>query len=305
MEELRAELDEVKTAIATLEQAHAKLHEEALEDGVIEDDEQRELDELMHSIQAAAQDRNALEAELAEAIDQANEDEEDGGLFSAITDAVGDAVDAVSDAVSAGAKAASSGAEEVTQQIKSALSGSVGRKGNNSGDDVVSVQLLLNKKSAGLVPDGDAGPKTIGAIEKFQNDTLGFKDGRVDPGGQTWNALFGGGGTVEAKDDDNLTEEGDEIVILDEEEGEGAGKSMRDLLDSLIQTGDEMLPDPVKDLLEEVGGTAGAITESITETGEGIFDSLEEMITGQPDETVEESLVRMNARLNDLLAELR
>jgi peptidoglycan hydrolase-like protein with peptidoglycan-binding domain len=74
------------------------------------------------------------------------------------------------------------------------ISGSVGRKGRNRHDDVVTVQKLLNRTrptqggpSPLLDVDGLAGPKTIAAIQKFQLHHFGFKgaDGRVDPKGPT------------------------------------------------------------------------------------------------------------------------
>lgn len=74
------------------------------------------------------------------------------------------------------------------------ISGSVGKGGKNKSADVETVQLLLNQNGANpeLEPDGDCGKLTIGAIEKFQKSKLGWKDGRVDPGGKTWAALTGG-----------------------------------------------------------------------------------------------------------------
>jgi peptidoglycan hydrolase-like protein with peptidoglycan-binding domain len=58
------------------------------------------------------------------------------------------------------------------------------------------VQFLLNcvpTDSGGpdpeLVMDGIAGPKTIGAIQQFQQMNFGFADGRVDPSGRTLRAL--------------------------------------------------------------------------------------------------------------------
>jgi hypothetical protein len=81
----------------------------------------------------------------------------------------------------------------------SAITASVGRRGLNNPSDVRVVQSLLNQhvQSLGLKPlavDGDVGPKTIGAIEAFQR-RIGFAmpDGKVDPGGRTFQALDGGG----------------------------------------------------------------------------------------------------------------
>ena len=68
----------------------------------------------------------------------------------------------------------------------------VGRNGANQPADVRSVQTLLNlvpSLSLGSKPplkvDGMAGSLTIGVISQFQQASLGFSDGRVDPGGKT------------------------------------------------------------------------------------------------------------------------
>jgi hypothetical protein len=78
---------------------------------------------------------------------------------------------------------------------------SVGKKGKNISEDVMVIQLLLNKfivpgcmlpfKPLGV--DGDCGKMTKAAIVWFQLNVMGnpFPDGRVDPGGNTLNALNG------------------------------------------------------------------------------------------------------------------
>jgi hypothetical protein len=72
------------------------------------------------------------------------------------------------------------------------ISASVGVGGRNLAPDVRTVQELLNgvpTPSGGPVPllavDGLIGPKTVGAIQRFQRTQLGWADGRVDPGGPT------------------------------------------------------------------------------------------------------------------------
>ena len=77
------------------------------------------------------------------------------------------------------------------------LSGSVGFGGVNKAADVLLVQRLLNAApfakggpAPALVPDGMCGPKTCGAISRFQNVNLGFSDGRIDMGGMTITALL-------------------------------------------------------------------------------------------------------------------
>jgi peptidoglycan hydrolase-like protein with peptidoglycan-binding domain len=79
----------------------------------------------------------------------------------------------------------------------SSITGSVGRGGNNRPDDVRLIQDLLNNSAYPPVPalavDGLMGPRTIAAIENFQKSAVKMAnpDGRVDPGGKTFNALAG------------------------------------------------------------------------------------------------------------------
>lgn len=82
--------------------------------------------------------------------------------------------------------------------MSASISASVGIKGVNRHDDVVTVQRLLNRikptdggPSIFLKVDGLAGPKTNGAIHEFQLVHFGFKgaDGRVDPEGPTLRKL--------------------------------------------------------------------------------------------------------------------
>src|SRR5262245_62909263 len=83
----------------------------------------------------------------------------------------------------------------------SAISGSVGKKGVNQRQDVITVQTLLNDNMRKLVPlpllkvDGLIGPCTLGAIEAFQKTVVRMAqpDVRVDPNGPTFKALLGCG----------------------------------------------------------------------------------------------------------------
>lgn len=75
-------------------------------------------------------------------------------------------------------------------ESEATLSGSVGRNGENKNSDVKKVQRLLNRveDSEGgpdpdLAVDGLIGPKTIGAIEKFQKANGLVKTGRLEPSG--------------------------------------------------------------------------------------------------------------------------
>ncbi len=81
-----------------------------------------------------------------------------------------------------------------TTVASTTLSASVGKGGKNKKADVLLVQELLNKKGASLTVDGDCGPKSISAIEKFQKEVVGMAnpDGKIDPGGKTWDKLSSG-----------------------------------------------------------------------------------------------------------------
>ncbi|WP_125490561.1 peptidoglycan-binding protein [Streptomyces sp. WAC 04229] len=78
------------------------------------------------------------------------------------------------------------------------MSESVGEGGINAPDDVFTVQMLLNhvdSAAGGPTPpldvDGLVGPKTVGGIRRFQLLQLGFQDGLVEPGKNTFKALKG------------------------------------------------------------------------------------------------------------------
>jgi len=78
------------------------------------------------------------------------------------------------------------------------IGAAVGVGGKNKADDVRTVQDLLNGVPAAsggpllpLAVDGRIGPKTIGAILRFQKAQFGWADGRVDPGGPTITRLGG------------------------------------------------------------------------------------------------------------------
>lgn len=79
------------------------------------------------------------------------------------------------------------------------ISAAVGKGAANKKEDVLLVQNLLIKKGYAVTADGDCGAKTIAAIEKFQKEKVGINapDGKIDPGGKTWNALNGAATTTE------------------------------------------------------------------------------------------------------------
>jgi hypothetical protein len=72
------------------------------------------------------------------------------------------------------------------------LSRSVGRNSANLSDDVLAVQILLNKAGAGIQENGSCDRATISAIEEYQRNWTRHPDGRVDPGGKTWQHLIAG-----------------------------------------------------------------------------------------------------------------
>lgn len=80
---------------------------------------------------------------------------------------------------------------------------SVGRGGVNAKTDVEIAQALLNKHVVALglpllVVDGRSGTNTVDAIRAYQRRVVGLTatDGRIDPGGRTWQALEAGKGVV-------------------------------------------------------------------------------------------------------------
>lgn len=122
------------------------------------------------------------------------------------------------------------------------ISGSVGQGGKNKEDDVRTVQQLLNQKGAApaLEVDGLCGPKTIGAVRKFQSDNLGFADGRVDPGGQTWGALTGG---AAASQQPGTGSEGDEVAAA-AGGGEGGATGDRETIGGIADV--QPAPEPTE-----------------------------------------------------------
>ncbi len=97
------------------------------------------------------------------------------------------------------------------------ISKSVGKTGVNSSADVGVIQQLLNKfidakqlQVERLVTDNDCGPLTRNAIGLFQSIYLGHKkpDHRVDPNGQTLEALNGPPTQLQKGDPNDLTLQG-------------------------------------------------------------------------------------------------
>lgn len=72
------------------------------------------------------------------------------------------------------------------------IKGSVGEGGTNNPTDVKVIQQLLNRVpgSAPIAENGVCGADTIAAIRKFQGGFISTPDGRIDPGGRTFNHLL-------------------------------------------------------------------------------------------------------------------
>lgn len=72
----------------------------------------------------------------------------------------------------------------------SAISASVGKRGVNRRGDVLIVQGLLKESASDPgAADGVCGPKTVAAIERFQQRFLHRPDGLIEPGKLTWTKL--------------------------------------------------------------------------------------------------------------------
>lgn len=84
---------------------------------------------------------------------------------------------------------------QTTPTAPKTIGASVGNKGFNRRDDVIVVQNLLRAAGYNLTADGACGQKTINAITDFQRNrcNMARPDGRIDPGGGTWNTLLKAG----------------------------------------------------------------------------------------------------------------
>ena len=96
-------------------------------------------------------------------------------------------------------------AEDPSADEPTSLTGSVGQGGVNRADDVRNVQSRLNRVApedggpdSMLDVDGLCGPLTRGAILHFQQRQPGLlRDGRIDPGKNTWKKLLALSGGIE------------------------------------------------------------------------------------------------------------
>lgn len=132
------------------------------------------------------------------------------------------------------------------------LNGSVGQGGRNNHDDVLTVQLLLNKNthivdSIGRVPeDGNINDATTRAIIAFQRDVvrLSSPDGRIDPNGRSFRVLTGDaphGATVAFV---QLTPDGSGYYLYSNQDRcwgtPAAIQSIRNLAAALVRSGIEI-----------------------------------------------------------------
>jgi len=150
---------------------------------------------------------------------QDSNDNDDGSFFDDVVDTVSDVVEDVVDGVKDVVDDVVDFFDGDDPQVGKTIKKSVGNDGENEEEDVRVVQALLNKHGAGIAVDGDCGPITIGAIEDFQKNKVGFgnPDGRVDVGGTTWKALAGEASPSSGTDDndDDTTDTPD--IDLDQE----------------------------------------------------------------------------------------
>lgn len=108
--------------------------------------------------------------------------------------------------------------ENATGNIKA----SVGRGGKNRKADVGAVQEQLAARGINPgKPDQLIGPKTIGAIESFQQTALGFSDGLISPGKNTEKELFGGSGKVRETKPEAEADKGKKPEAEKDNDGDG------------------------------------------------------------------------------------
>ena len=167
----------VEAQLAALQAQYEALHAACMADGMIDEEEEIMLARVAEKIAAAEQ---ALRRAQGTGFELAG--------FGQTTAAFADDL---------GAQATVPGevpdAENMTTPpLQRSITASVGNGGRNDPEDVLTVQQLLNGKGASLSEDGRIGPATVRAIADFQQRELGFADGRIDPGGKTWDALAGG-----------------------------------------------------------------------------------------------------------------
>ena len=166
MTDLQRELDEIRAEIAVLEAELGELRQEAWADGKLDPAEEAGIEDTRTLLDAARDARQEIQLRIAQSAAPAG---------------------------ATGGDAPGADDQPAIVAVQAGIGGSVGQAGKNAPQDVATVQDLLNRNGASpaLDVDGLCGPKTVGAIAAFQKTSLGFADGRVDVGGQTWAALVG------------------------------------------------------------------------------------------------------------------
>ncbi|MEM9342431.1 MAG: peptidoglycan-binding domain-containing protein [Pseudomonadota bacterium] len=230
---LQDELEEVKAELATLEHSLTVLRDAALLDGVIDDEEQKAIDDLDGAIRLAKDERDLIARDLA-----AQSEADDGGFFGGLKDMVGDALDAAGEALGIGDD--DDGSDSDGGRVGSNIFASVGKGGKNGKDDTKTVQTLLNAKGASLTVDGLIGPKTIGAIESFQQRACPPATGLVSPRDATMAALLGAGQAAASEDAEPVEDGGLLSGVFDavEDVVTGVGDALEDVFGI---TGEEYL----------------------------------------------------------------
>ncbi|EJF54024.1 putative peptidoglycan binding protein [Saprospira grandis DSM 2844] len=154
-------------------------------------------------------------------IDQEEQDQLDKieGLINSLGDLLEDKIDSAQAEAGEDEEAGAPPAELESNQ--KTIKASVGRGGTNDKADVQLVQELLKAKGHNLAVDGLIGPGTIGEIKAFQQAAFGWADGRIDPGGQSWQAL---NGAASASSDDSSSSSDSSSATDSSEEGGVSGK---------------------------------------------------------------------------------
>jgi peptidoglycan hydrolase-like protein with peptidoglycan-binding domain len=134
----------------------------------------------------------------------------------------------------------------------------------SSGEAVRRLQELLNQRGAGLVPDGQFGPKTRSAVVAFQQGSGLTPDGVVGP--MTWGALLGTAPPKTEKPPEGKPPEGKKEGI-EPDKGTGTG------------TGTATTPPPGDKVVS--GSRQAIIAVARAEVGNGVAAR----IPGEPDET--------------------
>lgn len=184
-------LANLRNKVGILKGKLKQYHKLFMEDGTIDKREQRQLNKMQNLIARIEQNIDKRESRLTKKEQDANKSNEVNEAKEKFDQSVDETTSEQSETSSEDTAGASGSAEDSASTKE--ITGSVGKKGDNKVEDVKIVQELFNKLGNNFKGSGKCGPKTIMAIRKYQRG-LGFSkpDGRIDPGGRTWQALSGG-----------------------------------------------------------------------------------------------------------------